>query len=154
MTNDIQPKIMSGPRIYVASSWRNVVQPQMVRYLRDLGLEVYDFKQYESSFAWNEIDDNWRQWKADEFIRALKTDPAKNGFESDMKALEECDVCILLLPCGNSAHLEAGWAKAAGKKLIVYLDDNLTKGPELMYKMADAIVTKRGDLAKELMKLL
>lgn len=36
---------MSKPnRIYVASSWRNNVQPLVVQTLRVAGLDVYDFK--------------------------------------------------------------------------------------------------------------
>lgn len=31
-------------KIYVASSWRNNRQPDVVKFLRDLGHEVYDFK--------------------------------------------------------------------------------------------------------------
>ena len=31
-------------KIYVASSWRNVFQQDVVAILRDLGHEVYDFK--------------------------------------------------------------------------------------------------------------
>ena len=31
-------------KIYVASSWRNVFQQDVVNILRDLGHEVYDFK--------------------------------------------------------------------------------------------------------------
>lgn len=31
------------------------------------------------------------------------------------------DTCVLALPCGRSAHLEAGWMSGAGKKLIVYM---------------------------------
>ena len=31
-------------KIYVASSWRNVFQQDVVDILRDLGHEVYDFK--------------------------------------------------------------------------------------------------------------
>jgi hypothetical protein len=31
-------------KIYVASSWRNAEQPEIVGLLRDLGHEVYDFK--------------------------------------------------------------------------------------------------------------
>lgn len=31
-------------KIYVASSWHNQDQPQIVRFLRNLGHEVYDFR--------------------------------------------------------------------------------------------------------------
>lgn len=40
--NQIKKIIMA--KIYVASSWRNVFQQDVVGILRDLGHEVYDFK--------------------------------------------------------------------------------------------------------------
>ena len=42
------------------------------------------------------------------------------------------DACVLVLPCGRSAHLEAGWFVGAGKPLhILQLD---REEPELMYR--------------------
>ena len=29
-------------------------------------------------------------------------------FHNDIEAMEACDVCVLVLPCGRSAHTEAG----------------------------------------------
>lgn len=36
-------------RIYVASSWRNTHQPEVVAKLRELGHEVYDFREPEDA---------------------------------------------------------------------------------------------------------
>lgn len=62
---------------------------------------------------------------------------AEAGFGLDMKALRECDICVLVLPSGRSAHLEAGWAAGVGKVLIVLLADGCE--PELMYKITPFI---------------
>ena len=51
--------------------------------------------------------------------------------------MKDCDVCVLVLPCGRSAHTEAGWMAGAGKKVIAYIPDK--EDPELMYKMFDCI---------------
>jgi nucleoside 2-deoxyribosyltransferase len=51
--------------------------------------------------------------------------------------MKECDVCVLVLPCGRSAHTEAGWMCGAGKKVIAYIPNK--QDPELMYKMFDCI---------------
>ena len=40
-----------------------------------------------------------------------------------------------MLPCGRSAHTEAGWMAGAGKKVIAYIPEK--EDPELMYKMFD-----------------
>lgn len=44
-------------RIYVASSWRNPIQPEVVRHLREAGHEVYDFRNPapgQEGFSWRE----------------------------------------------------------------------------------------------------
>lgn len=42
------------------------------------------------------------------------------------------DVCVLVMPCGRSAHLEAGWFVGAGKPTLILLENG---EPELMYRM-------------------
>ena len=128
-------------RIYVASSWRNDIQPGVVRELRDAGHEVYDFKNpewNEKGFHWSEIDGGWQNWTFEEYLAALDSDLAESGFKSDMDALEWCDACVLVLPCGRSAHLELGWAVGQEKLTIVLHDANAPIEPELMAKMCDA----------------
>lgn len=98
-------------KIYVASSWRNAVQPEIVNLLREKGYEVYDFKNPrpgDTGFHWSEIDQDWKKWTPEQFRQGVKHEIALKGYYSDMGALEECDVCVLVLPCGRSAHLEAG----------------------------------------------
>lgn len=125
-------------RIYVASSWRNNIQPTVVEKLRAQRHEVYDFKNPkpgDDGFHWSEVDPAWQKWDAHQFRKGLLHELAIGGFDSDMTALRTCDICVLVLPCGRSAHLEAGWAAGAGKKLYILLDDPVSE-PELMYLMA------------------
>lgn len=123
-------------KIYVASSWRNQYQQVVVNILRENGFEVYDFKNPEpgnNGFKWDEIDPNWQNWTAAEFRRLLSHPVAEDGFIFDMKALKECDACVLVLPSGRSAHLEAGYVIGSGKPTIILLNGQID--PELMYKM-------------------
>lgn len=125
-------------KIYVASSWRNRRQPEVVSLLRAHGHEVYDFRNPEPGdhgFHWSEIDDGWQSWEPRQFKSALMHAVARRGFNSDMRALAQCDVCVLVLPCGRSAHLEAGWACGSGKALIIYMPKDAREEPELMYSM-------------------
>ena len=49
-----------------------------------------------------------------------------------------CHSCdLLLLPCGRSAHTEAGWMKGAGKRVVVYIPE--MHEAELMYKLFDLV---------------
>ena len=127
------------PPIYVASSWRNERQQDVVAALRRAGYDVYDFKNPapgDHGFAWSTIDPAWQSWSPVAFRDALKHPIAAAGFAKDMDALMSCDACVLVLPCGRSAHLELGWAAGAGKHTVVLLAPG---EPELMLKMVDDI---------------
>jgi hypothetical protein len=125
-------------RIYVASSWRNDFQPGVVAALREDGHTVYDFKDAEG-FHWTEVDPRWQDWPGDisNYISGLTHPCAERGFNRDMKALRECDVCVYVMPCGVSASWEAGWAAGAGKPVIVYVPG--LREPDLMVKIADLV---------------
>lgn len=135
-------------RIYVASSWRNARQPAIVELLRSLGNEVYDFRNPapgNDGFRWSEIDPAWQAWDAESFRAALEHPVARAGFALDMNALRDCHACVLVLPCGRSAHLELGWACGYGKRTAVLLEGK--NEPELMYRMVDALCADEGHLA-------
>jgi hypothetical protein len=109
-------------KIYVASSWRNPWQPGVVTLLRDLGHEVYDFrnpKPGNDGFRWSEIDGGWRSWTPAQYREELDSQIAKDGFKLDFDAMKWADACVLVQPCGTSAHLELGWACGAGKRTAV-----------------------------------
>ena len=131
-------------KIYLASSWRNHYQPQVVALLRDNGFEVYDFKnpsENEKGFAWSEIDPDWSDWTPEQYRKALTHPLAKKGFSLDFNAMKACDTCVLLLPSGRSASFELGWCLGAGKRAIVYMPQACE--PELMYMDCEIVTTKR-----------
>ena len=136
-------------KIYVASSWRNDRQPDVVNKLRYKGHDVYDFKNppNRSGFAWEQLDPNWERWGADQFIMHLSHPDAKAGFREDMWHLGNADLTVLVMPCGRSAHLELGWAVGRGQRTAVLLSVSRSE-PELMWKMADLITTSLYDLAR------
>lgn len=135
-------------RIYLASSWRNAEQPKVVSTLRKYGHGVYDFRNPphgQSGFQWSDIDENWQDWTADAYIEAITTSPiAARGYLSDLRGMQWADTCVLLLPCGRSAHLEAGWFAGQGKRLIILTKDG--EKPELMALMANHICTGINDV--------
>jgi len=127
-------------RIYVASSWRNSMQPEVVRALQLDGHLVYDFKNPrpgDNGFHWSEISPDWKTWTAEQYRSALDHPIAKSGFSSDFNAMKCADAFVLVLPCGRSAHLELGWAVGAGKQTLILTRDG--EEPELMAKMCDHI---------------
>lgn len=131
-------------KLYVASSWRNDTQPVLVKFLREAGHEVYDFKNpgpENTGFSWRSVDPEWQNWNNNQYIAALKDPIAEIGFMSDFDAMKWADACVLVLPCGRSAHTEAGWMQGQGKPVIVLLDPH-GQEPELMYKIYYSLETR------------
>ena len=50
----------------------------------------------------------------------------------------------MVMPCGNSAHIEAGWAIGKGKPTAILIFE--LERPDLMYKMATNIVHSMDEL--------
>ena len=131
-------------KIYVASSWRNQRQPFIVEFLRDLGHEVYDFRNAApgyDGFHWREIDPNWKHWTPERLVEGLENHLTEEAFKHDFDAMRWADACVLVMPCGRSAHLEAGWFIGAGKPTAILLSDG---EPELMYKLAKCVYDRLG----------
>jgi hypothetical protein len=128
-------------RIYVASSWRNQHFPEVVNRLREAGHEVYDFRNPPhggNGFRWTDIDENALDWTFQQYSEGLHHPKAERQFSADLKALEWADTCVIVLPCGRSAHTEAGWMAGAGKRVIAYIPEKVE--PELMYKLFDSVI--------------
>jgi hypothetical protein len=135
-------------RIYVASSWRNKFYPDVVKRLREEGHEVYDFRNPPHGghgFRWTEIDANALEWSFNQYSEGLHHPLAERQFAADLEAMEWADTCVLVLPCGRSAHTEAGWFAGAGKRVIAYIPEMVE--PELMYKLFDSVTDNLDGLA-------
>lgn len=139
-------------KIYVASSWRNEFYPEVVERLREAGFDVYDFRNPPSGdegFHWYNVSEHWLDWTPAEYRDNLKHPLAERQFRNDIIAMESCDACVLVLPCGRSAHTEAGWFAGKGRKTIAYIPTK--QEPELMYKLFDGIATTMDEVL-ELLK--
>ena len=93
---------------------------------------------------WTDIDENAPNWTFEQYAEGLSHPLAERQFKADLDALEWADACVLVLPCGRSAHTEAGWMAGRGKKVVVYIPK--MEEPELMYKLFDAVVDNLDDL--------
>jgi hypothetical protein len=130
-------------KLYVASSWRNILQPDVVRTLRELGHEVYDFrhpKPGDNGFTWKQVG------APTEFVdkvdpktwRLLLQHPrAVDGYESDISHVRWCEAVVYVLPCGRSASWEFGYAMGQGKRGYVVAFEDVE--PELMFREAEII---------------
>ena len=131
-------EVLNIMHIYVASSWRNTYYPEVVQALRDAGHEVYDFRNPptgDPGFHWMDVDPNCMDWTPVEYQTNLSHPIAERQFKNDIDAMTACDACVLVLPCGRSAHTEAGWFAGQGKSVYVLIPDKDSFEPELMYKL-------------------
>ncbi|KFN07251.1 MULTISPECIES: hypothetical protein [Paenibacillus] len=134
-------------KIYIASSWKNAEQVQtLAAQLREVGFQVDDFTDdsrgrfvfHYSEFAGLEELDA---------ISFLQHDQARRAFNEDKKWLDWADAVVLLLPAGRSAHLEAGYAKGCGKRLVIYQPGRFPTGEfDVMYGFADLITASFADM--------
>lgn len=134
-------------KIYVASSWKNSFYPDVVKRLEDEGHDVYDFRNPPdggSGFHWSDIDENTEKWTFEEYSEGLRHPLAQKQFKADLMSLDWADTCVLVLPCGRSAHTEAGWMAGKGKRVFVYMPE--MQEPELMYKLFDGVFNDINDL--------
>lgn len=134
-------------RIYIASSWKNKFQQQLVKELRKRGHKVYDFKHPSGRNdvpVWESVSvtQNLRSayvekcLKGKDFKRMLLDRQSIKRFEEHFAAMQDADTCILLLPAGRSSHIEAGHMNGMGKRVFV-MDTSKEVTPELMYLALD-----------------
>lgn len=123
------------------------------RVTGDKAFTPYDFrnpKPGNQGFSWGQVGmpSYNRQTNGaiplDEYLNGINHSIANEGFKLDFEAMQTCDRCVLVLPSGRSAHLEAGWFVGEGKPTAVLLEDPCV--PELMYKMFDYIAPNLFDL--------
>ena len=125
-------------KIYIAGSWKNAENVIILAgMLRTKNHEVDAFceaREGRTIFSFNDIPD------ADglDGITMLNEPIVKKAFEEDKKWIDWADSVVMLLPCGKSAHLEAGYAKGTGKNL--YIIGEFPCGDfDVMYGFADGL---------------
>lgn len=136
-------------KIYLASSWKNKSMVRLLAYfLKRAGHEVDDFTDSSKGryvFHYSEIGPRDKL----DAITFLKDTRSQRAFQEDKKWLDWAECCILLLPAGRSAHLEAGYMKGQGKKLFILGD--FPRGEfDVMYGFADGLYRRLDELIDKL----
>jgi len=141
-----------GIKVYIASSWKNADAVRALsKRLTDRGFEVYDFTDGDKHFAFNVMDVERFTGKDRSEVDWLDFNTCPEtirAFNVDRAGLDWADVVLMLLPCGRSAHMEAGYAAGRGKPLIIYGD--LPAGEfETMYGFAYDCLRQSNDLEED-----
>lgn len=127
-------------KIYVASSWKNIYQSEVVGVLRADGHDVYDFKNTDHGFNWKEIDGDYKKWSPSQYRDALDHPLAQAAFAADMAPLKTADLCVLVMPSGRSAAFEYGfWRGMTNRHGILYIPFGEVFEPELMFAGAEIV---------------
>lgn len=141
--------------LYVASSWKNTLYNGLLGTLRADGFDVWDWRNPPTGgggFQWREVcphyDPEAGHVLTPELNEMLQHPRAQAAFRSDMMGMVKCDACILLLPSGRSAHMEAGYICGRGKPVHVFRPP--ADGPDLMHLMFDSITGNYPDLVAAL----
>ncbi|MDP2629456.1 MAG: hypothetical protein Q8P45_02015 [Candidatus Harrisonbacteria bacterium] len=96
---------------YIASSWANMKQVQVLtENLQALGHSV---------FAYGRDDRNFVPKTELSLEENFSEDQRQALFDQDLEGLRGAQIFILLLPAGNSSHIQAGIAYALGKETIL-----------------------------------
>ena len=126
-------------KIYIASSWKNCQKClDLSGQLRDWGHEVdcfCDASMGRYVFDYRDIGPIEEM----DTIAFLDNPQSQAAFQEDQRWLNWCDAVVMVLPCGKSAHLEAGYAKGQNKFLVIY-GPFVTGEVDVMYGFADDMV--------------
>lgn len=134
-------------KFFIASPWKNKAQvEQLTEELEHMGHSAYSFvKSGANLLTGKPIEDEMKEfsealmnWKADDRIA--------NIAESEVQALREADAVILLLPAGDSSHMEAGIGYGMGKRMILI---GPVEKPEIIYLLFNHVYLDVSSFLKE-----
>jgi len=142
-------------KIYLASSWKNADAVNAWAHgLREAGYDVDAFCDDSTGRFVFSAKDNPRDISGLNAVEFLKDERSQKAFEEDKRWLDWADICILILPAGKSSHLEAGYAKGCGKKLLIWQDSFPEGDFDVMYGFADLITDNINDVFKYLRRVM
>lgn len=125
-------------KVYVASSFNNFnLVRQIGVLLRERGIDTYVFcdetapaYKYSREIRASSLKNSWN------FISALQVPHTQQIYIHNVNELLTSDLVLLVLPCGKSSHIEAGFIKGQGKYVVV-IGDTVAGDWDAMYHMFD-----------------
>jgi hypothetical protein len=138
-------------KIYIAGSFKNIdACREAGGLIRDKGYSTYVFCDEDSEAYKNSI--KVRELCFTESFTpktALYNGYIQKIYQTNLSELVYANVVVLILPCGKSAHLEAGFVKGRNGKVIIY--GEMIKGEfDAMYGIADLITSDFNEVLETL----
>jgi hypothetical protein len=137
-------------KYFIASRWENMKEVQVLtENLTALGHQVFSFVKDPRNFVSKEELTNQPAFFKD--MAGWRTNAElRSAYEQQLEGLQQSDVCILLLPAGESSHITAGIAFGLGKKTILIGKPEAVKTSYLIFEDHYASID---DYLSELKKL-
>ncbi|HDK41806.1 MAG TPA: hypothetical protein ENG87_00385 [Candidatus Pacearchaeota archaeon] len=134
-------------KIYLASSWKNKSKLLIIQgLLIHCGYDVDCFCNTNGRLTHN--PENILESDKINAKDFLELPDVQNIYIYNKKMIEWADTVLMILPCGNSSHLEAGYAKGLDKK--VYIIGPFIKGEfDAMYGFVDKLYDSIFDFIKD-----
>jgi hypothetical protein len=118
---------------FIASRWENMKQVQyLTENLHALGHDIFSYVNDKRNFVPKkdleqpaEVFKAGDDWQTRPALRAM--------FEKGMEGLANCDIAVLLLPAGETSHIEAGIAYGLAKKLVLIGEPPVVKTHYLIF---------------------
>lgn len=136
--------------IYLIGSLKNPIVGEVASVLRKLGHDVFDDWRSPGPDADDYLRDYYRE-RGFNYREIMASHSAKQIFEYDRYHLDRCSMAIMVMPAGNSAHLELGTVVGGGKPGYILFD----KEPErvdIMHGFATGIFLNMEELIAEFSK--
>lgn len=121
-----------APSVYIIGSLRNPRVPEVAVALRAIGWDAFD----DWYSPGPDTDIHWQAYekaRGRTFKEALAGYHARHAFALDERHIERCDVGLLVLPAGKSAHIEFGVFRGMKKPRYILMDGEPEKY-DLMYR--------------------
>lgn len=138
-------------KIYLIGSLRNPAVPVVADQLRAQGFEVFD-----DWFAAGHEADEWlqryEQNRGHSYREALRGHAVNHVFHFDEHHLDDCDMAVMLLPAGKSAHLELGYVRGQGKPAFIWMPNGEPERWDVMYRFATDLVYTFDELIEAIRK--
>jgi hypothetical protein len=125
-------------KVYLIGSLSNQNIPKLANLIEEAGHKV--FADWYSPGP--DADTFWREYEQErgrEFVAALNGPHAQQVFDLDKRWLDWCEVGILALPAGRSAHLELGYLIGGGKRGYILLEEPNPARWDVMYRFTGGV---------------
>lgn len=137
-----------GKSVYIGGALANPEIVRITKVIAEAGFTAFS----EWYTPGPEADVLWRDYELAlgyNYREALQRPAAKNTFDFDKRHIDLCDIFVMVLPCGKSAHLELGYAIGSGKRGLIYMPQEPERW-DVMYGFAERVVYTDEELVKGL----